>query len=279
MPRFARLADDDVAALIGFLRSADPVVAPAKNQVPRPGLTMAGTLALAFAAGVDTRGPAQLRMPARGTTAAYGGYLAAAVYGCVDCHTEGFVGTEEKLRSPVLLAGGQFHRSPRGEPIYSSNLTPDAATGLQVVKSADDLALLLTTGMRQDGLSVRPPMPVFRHLSADEAAALFNYLRSLPPVSRRTPGPSREAVVLTAPPARLFVTLGCTGCHGTGAPQATALKTAATRKTIEALAASIRHPEQQHPDTAMPTYAAAVDEGTAVGLATWLKQTGGTPPP
>lgn len=279
MPRFGRLGDGDVAALIGFLRSADPLVAPVKNQVPRPGLTVAGTLALAFAAGVDTRGPPQLPMPARGTTAAYGAYLAAAVYGCVDCHTEGFVGTEEKLRSPMLLAGGQFHRSPRGEPIYSSNLTPDAATGLQGVKTADELAVLLTTGMRQDGLPVRPPMPVFRYLSADEAAALFSYLRSVPPVSRRTPGAPREPVALTAPPALLFVTLGCTGCHGEGAPHAAALKAAAAVRTTGELASRIRHPEQQRPDTAMPTYAAAVDEGTALRLATWLKETGGAAPP
>ena len=38
MPRFARLADADVAALIGFLRSDAPLVAPVRNDVPRPGL-------------------------------------------------------------------------------------------------------------------------------------------------------------------------------------------------------------------------------------------------
>ena len=84
--------------------------------------------------------------------------------------------------------------------------------------------------------------------------------------------------MLTAAPARLFVTLGCTACHGEGAPHAAALKAAAATRTTGELASSIRHPEQQRPDTAMPTYAAAVDEGTALRLATWLKETGGSPP-
>ncbi|MBC8132012.1 MAG: cytochrome c, partial [Deltaproteobacteria bacterium] len=130
MPRFGRLSDADVAALIGFLRSSDPMVAAVRNDVPRPGLDVAGTLALAFAAGVDTRGAPHVAMPPRGRSAEYGRYLASAVYGCVDCHTEGFISTEEKLRAPILLAGGQFHRNPRGEPIYSTNLTPDPESGL-----------------------------------------------------------------------------------------------------------------------------------------------------
>ena len=200
MPRFARLADQDVAALIGFLRSNDPLVAPSSNQVPRLGLGLAGTLALAFAAGVDTGGDAHVPMPPRGPTADYGRYLAATVYGCVDCHTDGFKTTDENLRSPVLLAGGLFLRTPRGDPVYSTNLTPDPETGI-AAWSADDLARTLTTGIGRAGLPLRPPMPVFRYVDADESAALFAYLRSVPAVNRRTPGAPRERATPDAPPA------------------------------------------------------------------------------
>ena len=160
MPRFARLGDQDVAALIGFLRSDDPLVAPVSHQVPRGGMGIAGKLALAFAAGIDTRGDARVPAPARGPTADYGRYLASAVYGCVDCHTDGFKTTDENLRSPGLLAGGLFLRTPRGDPIYSANLTPDSETGI-AAWTADDLARALSTGIGRGGLALRPPCRYF----------------------------------------------------------------------------------------------------------------------
>ncbi len=273
MPRFGRLGDADVAALIGFLRSTDSLVSPVTHWVPRPGLGVAGTLALAFAAGVDIRGEEHVAMPPRGRTAAYGRYLAVAVYACVDCHTEGFSSTDEKLQSPTLLAGGQFHRTPNGETIYSTNLTPDPETGL-AARSTADLARLLTTGVGVDGLVTRSPMPVFRNIDDAEADALFVYLRSVPSVARRNPAPPRERPVPDAPPERLFVTLGCVVCHGDHGPQRALLKLAA-RKPLAEIAAYLRHPEARDPQSQMPTYAAVLDDAAALRLASWLRATDG----
>jgi mono/diheme cytochrome c family protein len=269
MPRFARLADEDVAALIGFLRSDDPLVAAAPDHVPRSQLGVAGTLALAYAAGVDPSGPLQVPAPARGPTAAYGRYLASSVYGCVDCHTHGFVSTEEKLRSPTLLAGGLYHRAPNGEAIYSTNLTADPETGLGKWTAAD-LERALTIGIGRDGLPVRAPMPVFRYLDAQDAAAVHMYLRSLPPINRRTPGPAHERPAAAATEARLFAVLACAACHGKGAPYRAIMKQA-TQLPLSEIGAAIRHPEQRFPGTQMPTYATVVDDATALRLAAWIK--------
>ena len=274
MPRFGRLSNQDVAALIGFLRSDDPMVAPSANVVPRTDFDIGGTLALAFAAGVDTHGEPNVPMPARGPSAEYGRYLATAVYGCVDCHTDGMVPTAEKLQSPQLLAGGMFLRTPRGEPIYSANLTPDPETGLGGW-TADDLTRALTTGIGRSGLPQWPPMPVFRWLTPDEGAALFAYLRSVPAVSRKTPGPPRERPTPTSPPEDLAVIYGCTVCHGDRAPHQALLKQAAAVRSAADLATSIRHPESRLPETQMPTYAAVIDEAMATALATWIKDAGG----
>jgi mono/diheme cytochrome c family protein len=277
MPRFGRLGDADVAALIGFLRSADPLLAPVSHSVPRLGLGVAGTLALAFAAGVDIRGEPHVDMPPRGRTSVYGRYLATAVYACVDCHTEGFTTTEEKLRSAALLAGGQFHRTPNGETIYSTNLTPDPETGL-AVRTAADLARLLTTGVGGDRLVVRSPMPVFRAIDDDEAEALFAFLRSVPPVARRNAGPPREKPTPDAAPERLFASLGCDVCHGARPPRWALLKQAA-RWPVAEIAAFVRHPETRDPQTQMPTYAAVLDEAAALRLATWISATDGNTRP
>ena len=183
MPRFARLSDADVAALIGFLRSDDPLVAAAPNRVPPTELGLAGKLILAYSAGVDTSGPPAIPAPARGATAEYGAYLASSAYGCVDCHTDGYEPASKKLRSPALLAGGFLLRTPRGEPLLSSNLTPDVDTGLGRWTPAD-FRRAVTAGVRPDGAKLRAPMPVFHDLDDSEVAALFAYLRTVPAVRR-----------------------------------------------------------------------------------------------
>ncbi len=189
MPRFSQLADEDVAALIGFLRSDDPMVAaaPASAASPRSKLGLGGVLALAYAAGVDTSGAAHVPAPPRGPNAAYGRYLASRIYACVDCHTNGFGATDEKLAATGLLAGGMVLHNKAGDVVYSRNLTPDAETGL-AAWSADDLARALMTGVSRDGRKLRPPMPVFRAMDAPDAAALYAFLRSLPAVHSPVPG-------------------------------------------------------------------------------------------
>jgi mono/diheme cytochrome c family protein len=197
MPRFSRIGDEDVAALIGFLRSNDPLIAPAPDAgsgpavppVPRSRLGIGGLLALAYAAGVDVSGEPHVPVPPRGPNADYGRYLASVIYGCVDCHTDGLGATPEKLRSPSLLAGGLALRTPHGDPIYSKNLTPDAETGLGRW-TADDLTRALATGVGRGGRRLRSPMPIFRDLDGTDAGAIYAYLRSLPPAHSPTPGGS-----------------------------------------------------------------------------------------
>ncbi|MBC8131536.1 MAG: cytochrome c, partial [Deltaproteobacteria bacterium] len=139
----------------------------------------------------------------------------------------------------------------------------------------EEFTRVLTTGMRDDGLAVRPPMPIFRFMDGDEAAALLAYLRSVPPTFRRIPGPPRAAVDLTAAPEKIFATLACSICHGEGAPHRALLKQLADKPAAE-IAAAIRHPEQMRPHSQMPSYASVLDDGAAVRLAIWIKSTGAT---
>jgi mono/diheme cytochrome c family protein len=282
MPRFGRLADPEVAAILGFLRASDdPLVAPGTPAppVPRSRLSLIGMLVLAYSAGVDTAGDPVVAAPERAATPAYGRYLAASVYACVECHTEGYAPLRDKLRSPVLLGGGLDLRTPRSEPIYSANLTADAETGLPPEVDAAALGRILSTGIGARGLPLRPPMPVFRFIGDPvrrdvdvDVRALLAFLRSVPPLHRRTPdGPPREAPRPDSPPERLFATLGCASCHGDGAPRRADLVRAARLASVDAIAAAIRHPEASHPASQMPTYAAVLDERAAERLATWIR--------
>ena len=245
--------------------------------MPRTSLAIGGILALAFAAGVDTSGDPRVPMPPRAPTADYGRYLATPFTAARLPHGR-HATTDEKLRSPNLLAGGLFLRTPRGEPIYSANLTPDRETGLGAW-TADELTRALTTGIGRAGVPQWPPMPVFRTLTPDEGAALWAYLRFGSRGVAQDPGTGPGAPDAHLAARGFFIIYGCTVCHGDRAPYQQLLRDS-TRKPVADLAASIRNPERQVVDSTMPTYAAVIDEATATTMAAWIHEAGvkaGTP--
>lgn len=105
---------------------------------------------------------------------ARGAYLARAG-NCMLCHTE---------RGGTPFAGGRPVETPFGT-VYASNLTPDAATGIGGW-SVEHFRRALHEGRSRDGRLLYPafPYPHTTLVTAADADALFDYLRSLPPVNR-----------------------------------------------------------------------------------------------
>jgi mono/diheme cytochrome c family protein len=144
-------------------------------------------LVLAVLAGlvwmVNFRGGAPVHDVAPGTPpsrdqVARGAYL-ARVGNCMLCHTE---------RGGPAFAGGRPLATPFGT-VYSTNITPDADTGIGRW-SAAHFRRALHDGLSRDGRMLYPVFP-YTHTSKvtdSDADALYDYLRSLPPVSR----PPRE---------------------------------------------------------------------------------------
>ena len=104
-----------------------------------------------------------------------GEYLAKAG-DCIACHTD--------PGSP-LFAGGRALPTPFGT-IYSSNITPDPATGIGKW-SADDFYKTMHDGRFPDGGLLYPVMPYasYTKVTRADSDAIFAYLRSVPAVSRR----------------------------------------------------------------------------------------------
>lgn len=179
MPAYA-LSDDDLAAVLGFLRSEDPLFSPDPRAAPRSELTTLGTLVL-FLSGTFTPPDAatEVTTPARAASAAYGRYLAESVYQCGDCHTPGF--DRDKVRGPEAYSGSAELKDPHGQTIYAANLTPDLDTGLGGW-TRDRFARAVRAGVRGDGSSLSAPMPQFRAMDDLEIDALLAFLRSLPAV-------------------------------------------------------------------------------------------------
>jgi mono/diheme cytochrome c family protein len=108
---------------------------------------------------------------------------------CTDCHTPGyFFGKPDKAR---FLGGSEvgFHIPDLGV-FHGPNLTPDEETGLGRW-SADDIVKAIQTGVRPDGRVLGPIMPwhAFAELTREDAYAIAAFLKSLPPVSNKVPGP------------------------------------------------------------------------------------------
>jgi mono/diheme cytochrome c family protein len=117
-----------------------------------------------------------------------GEYL-VAIGGCNDCHTPGAL-----LGKPDMahrLSGSEVgFLIPGLGTFHGRNLTPDKETGLGTWTSAQ-IVTAIRTGMRPDGRQLAPIMPYesLAVLTDQDAYAIAAYLKSLPPVNNKVPGP------------------------------------------------------------------------------------------
>lgn len=109
--------------------------------------------------------------------------------GCNDCHTSGyFFGKPDMER---MLGGSEVgFEIPGLGTFYGPNLTPDKTTGLGDW-SEDEIVTAIQTGMRPDGRALAPIMPwrALANLTPSDAQAIAAFLKSLPPVENKVPGP------------------------------------------------------------------------------------------
>ena len=168
---YAYLTDDDLAAIIAYVKTVPPV----DNEVPAVtigpvgrALMVAGKMPLLAAERIDHDRP-HVASVSPAPTAGYGSYLVNV--GCRGCH------------GPALAGGKIADGDPSWPP--AANLTP---AGNLKSWSEDDFRRLLRDGKRPNGFPVNTAMPVrlFTHMSDEEIHAIWLYLRTLP--SAPTPG-------------------------------------------------------------------------------------------
>ncbi len=104
-----------------------------------------------------------------------GEYVARAA-GCLSCHTE---------PGGKAFAGGAAIKTPFGD-LYAPNITSDKS-GIAGWEE-QDFERAVRIGVRKDGALLYPGMPYtsYAHMSRDDMAALWNYLRLMPAVSHAT---------------------------------------------------------------------------------------------
>lgn len=172
---YAALSDEDMTALVMFLKTVKPIeneVARAKLELPLPPPP-------------KTRG----FPPDENDELSLGKYL-ASIMACAECHTP--MG-KKGLDMSKAFAGG-FHwkmKPPYGKgDLYSPNLTPDEKTGLADY-TKKDISKALTEMKKKDGSPILPPMTFFQHgwskMKEKDIEAVAAFIDSLEPVENEVP--------------------------------------------------------------------------------------------
>jgi len=177
---YSGMAEEDLKALIAYLRTLKPVrkETPAlKSWVPlyRPlGILVWSKLFSRF-----SNSPS--KAPQSGIER--GRYLVEHVSLCGDCHTpRNFMGVPNRS---LYLAGAKS--GPLGEEI--PNITPDKETGVGDW-SREEIAEVLLSGVKPDldnvqGLMAEVVEAGFKNMKREDALAIADYLKSIPPIKNK----------------------------------------------------------------------------------------------
>jgi mono/diheme cytochrome c family protein len=109
--------------------------------------------------------------------------------GCNDCHTPGYFFGKPDLAK--ALSGSEVgFEIPELGVFHGPNLTPDKETGLGNWTKAQ-IVTALQKGTRPDGRQLAPIMPwrALANLTKRDVEAIAAYLKSLPPIKNKVPGP------------------------------------------------------------------------------------------
>ncbi|MBI1297654.1 hypothetical protein GC175_22180 [bacterium] len=164
MPRWGRMADEDVANLFAYLMTLEPV----SNQIPAREITVELSNVL----------PAQMPpavAPIEGIDR--GAYMASLVR-CGNCHTPR--NEDGSVNMDLFLAGAPFRDTT------APNITPHETTGIGLWTD-EELDAFLETGNYGEGLESHPSMKAVADratgkMTPEDRLAIVAFLRSLEPV-------------------------------------------------------------------------------------------------
>ena len=168
---FRHMSDEDLASVIVYIRSIEPVrnVLPT-TSIPEP-----------LKAGLPPHQPIDEPVPSpdMSNPIARGEYL-VTLASCSSCHTPR---NQTGPTTQLEFAGGATFKGPWGE-VTSANITPDPS-GIGYYDEELFIKTLRTGHVGARQLSSIMPWGYFRNMTDDDLKAIFAYLRTLPQVKHR----------------------------------------------------------------------------------------------
>lgn len=177
------LSDEDLVAVISFLRSQKPV----RHEVAGRKFNLLGKAILAFAIKpIGPSAPVRRHNPPHGSEES-GEYMATAVANCASCHTKRnlLTGAFESPR----FSGGMVFPLDKERVIVTPNLTP-AKAGRITTWSEEQFVGRFGAGVGIPGTHM--PWRQYQTLTETDVRSIYRYLRTLEPVEQ-DPGPSLQS--------------------------------------------------------------------------------------
>lgn len=178
---FQELSDEDLTAIISFLRSQEPV----SHQVEPSAYSFLGKMLLAMGL-IKPEVPKQTppKSVKIDSTIEYGSYLANRVANCNGCHTERDLKTGAFVGAP--FAGGTYFEPDafsEGFSFLTPNLTPHKETGIMANWDESTFIHRMRAGKMHKG----SPMPWtnYARMTDLELKAIYRYLQSIEPVENK----------------------------------------------------------------------------------------------
>ncbi|MEX2573266.1 MAG: cytochrome C [Balneolaceae bacterium] len=178
-PHYSKLAEEDIHAVIAYIRTLEPV----DNRLPPSQPDFPVNILINT---MPVRADLQSK-PSRDDVVNYGKYMVTAA-ACTDCHTRmergKFVGEP--------FGGGNEYHLPDGSTVRSANITPHETGIGNWTKEQFVQRFKAYAGNSYVPLKVEPgqfqtimPWLMYADMEQGDLEAIYEYLRSLPPVENR----------------------------------------------------------------------------------------------
>ncbi len=183
MPKFERVADDDLYAVIAWLRSDDPAVAPDPREYPKNDYNLVCRVLANTLFSAPPLPQKTIPLPDTTNQVEEGRYLANDLLGCFHCHSSDLLKVDDQIpeNSFGFYAGGSEMKNMEGEIVRTANLTPDPETGIGWMTERQFIDAV-RFGKNPRGGMLSAPMGPRPALTDQETAAIFAYLKTVPPI-------------------------------------------------------------------------------------------------
>ena len=196
MPKFPHISDEDLHSIIAWLRASNsPSLQPSDKVQPASQPSFIAKLLCRTMFKPLPFPEKPIVAPPTSDKAAFGKYLATGVYDCFQCHSADFktANVMEPEKSEGYFGGGNLLIDLEGKPVLSANLTPDPKTGHINGWTLERFGNAVRFGQEPEGGSVSTVMPKYTALSDGEVEAIFEYLKTVPPVNNDVKAKSLKA--------------------------------------------------------------------------------------
>ncbi|HMX41825.1 MAG TPA: hypothetical protein PK971_11930 [Saprospiraceae bacterium] len=188
MAGFSQMADSDIRAIIAWLRSDDPSLAPDAKEYPPNQYNFLVKFLCNTAFTPPPLPASPIAVPDSSDRVAFGKYLADGLMGCYQCHSADFktMNTQIPEKSEGFYGGGNPMLNYEGETVPTANITMDKETGIGNWTETQ-FREAVKYGKSPRGGPLHYPMFPHTTLTDAEVGAVWAYLQTVPPIRKAVP--------------------------------------------------------------------------------------------